>query len=94
PRRRRIGRTRRGDGRAQRIDQHHHARAAAERTLVDAAVIAFGVIARIPAVHRQQPTLAGAADHAERRALRDELGEQADDVDAHGARRWRIEVRR
>ena len=82
-RRRGVGFACGADRRAHGIDQHHHARAAAERTIVDAAVIAFGVIARIPAVQRQQATLAGTPDHAMRGELGDEFGEQADDVEAH-----------
>ena len=70
----------------QRIDEHHHARASAERAVVDAAVVAFGVVAGIPAMQRQQPAFLRPPDHAEAGALGDEFREQADDVDAHGVR--------
>src|SRR5690606_8981306 len=47
-------------------------------------VVALRVVARIPAVDRQQPALLRSPDHAEAGALGDEFGEQADEVDAHG----------
>ena len=84
PGRGRVGSAGRADRRAQRVDHHHHARPPAEGTVVDAAIVALGVVARIPAVDRQQAALLRAPDHAERGALGDELGEQADDIDAHG----------
>src|SRR5690606_4929708 len=55
----------------------------AERAVVHAAVVALGVIARVPAAQVEQPALLRAADHTQRGGLRDELGEQGDDVDAH-----------
>src|SRR3546814_4398076 len=85
-----VGRPRRGDAGAQRVDHHHHAGAAAEGAVIDAAVVAFGVVARVPALQRQQPALLRAPDDAVAGDLGDELGEQADDVDAHGwwSRDW------
>ena len=71
------------EGNYRRVDQHDHARPAAERAVVDAAVVALGMVARVPAVQRQQPALPCPPDHAEAGALGDEFGEQADDVDAH-----------
>ena len=79
----RIGGFRRFQAGPQRLDQHHHARAATEGTVVHPAVIALRMVARIPTLQFEQPTFLRPPDHAERRALRDELGEQADDVDAH-----------
>src|SRR5690606_34611590 len=63
---------------------HHHARPAAERAVVDPAVVALCVVAGIPAVHRHQPALDRAPDHAEAGAAGDEVREQRDHVDAHG----------
>src|SRR5690606_35572742 len=80
-----VGRAHRGDAGAQRVDHHHHAGAAAEGAVIDAAVGAFRVVAWVPAVQRQQPALARAPDYAVAGDLGDEFGEQADDVDAHGA---------
>src|SRR5690606_25962415 len=67
----------------QRLDHHHHAGPAAEGAVVDLAVVAFRMIARVPAMHREQAALDRPAGHAERGALGDELGEQRDDIDAH-----------
>src|SRR3546814_18550419 len=85
-----VGRPRRGDAGAQRVDHHHHPGAAAEGAVIDAAVVAFGVVARVPALQRQQPALLRAPDDAVAGDLGDEFGEQADDVDAHGwwSRDW------
>src|SRR3546814_17299247 len=60
------------------------------RSVIDAAVVAFGVVARVPAQQRQQPALLRAPDDAVAGELGDEFGEQADDVDAHGwwSRDW------
>jgi hypothetical protein len=80
-----IGRTRGVQAGTERVDQHDHAGTAAEGPVVHATIVAFGVVARIPAVQRQQAALLRATDHAETRALGDEFGKQADDVDAH----WR-----
>src|SRR5690606_8438733 len=52
---------------------------------IDATIVALGVVARIPAVQRQQPALLRTPDDAMAGDLGDEFGEQADDVDAHGA---------
>ena len=79
----RLGRAHRRQAAAQRLHQHDHARPAAEAAVIDLAVIALGVVARIPAMQLQQPALAGAAGDAEAGALVDELRKQADDVDAH-----------
>src|SRR5690606_17135770 len=73
-----------GDGRAQRIDHHHHARPATEGTVVHAAVVALGVVARVPAMDGQQLALDRPPDHAEPGAAGHELGEQADHVHTHG----------
>jgi hypothetical protein len=54
-----------------------------EWTVVHPAVVAFGIVTRIPAVQVQQTALGRTADHAQRGRLRHELGEQRDDVDAH-----------
>src|SRR3546814_11808430 len=59
-----VGRPRRGDAGAQRVDHHHHPGAAAEGAVIDAAVVAFGVVARVPALPRQQPALLRAPDDA------------------------------
>jgi RNA polymerase sigma-70 factor (ECF subfamily) len=92
PRRRRLGGPGLGDARSEGIDQHDHARPAAKRAVVNAPIAAFGEIARVPSVQRQLATLRRAPDHAERRALGDEFGEQADDIDAHGAARNTVRV--
>ena len=82
-----VGIARGANSSAQRVDHHHHARTTAERTVIDPTVIALGMVARVPAMDRQQPALAGAPDHAMRGELGDEFGEQADDVEAHRHRR-------
>jgi hypothetical protein len=83
-RRRWIGRARRGEASAQGIDQHHHARPAAEWPFVDAAVIAAGVVARVPAMDGKQVAFLRTPHDAVCGDLRDEFREQADHVDAHG----------
>src|SRR3546814_7790141 len=71
-----VGRPRCGDAGAQRVDHHHHAGAAAEGAVIDAAVVAFGVVARVPAQQRQQPALLRAPDYAVAGDLGDERSEE------------------
>ena len=80
----RIGLARGLQHRQQRIDQHHHAGTTAERSVVDPAVITLGVVARVPAVDRQQPALLRTPDDAVTGDLGHEFREQTDDIDAHG----------
>src|SRR5690606_25440491 len=56
---------------------------AAIGAVIDGAVAVAGVIARIPARHLKQAAGAGAPDHAKTAGGIDEVGEQADNVDAH-----------
>src|SRR3546814_13539536 len=85
-----VGRPRCGDAGAQRVDHHHHAGAAAEGAVIDAAVVAFGVVARVPAQQRQQPALLRAPDDAVAGDPGAVFGDQADDVAAPGwwSREW------
>jgi len=84
PNRPRIRRPRRAQCVAQRVDQHHHARAAAERSLVHAPISIGRIIARIPAMHVEQTTILRPPDHADPGRRVDELREQRDDIHPHG----------
>src|SRR3546814_12166621 len=51
--------------------------------LVHAAIVALGVVPRVPAMQREQAPLHCPPDHAVPGQLGDELREQGDEVDAH-----------
>jgi hypothetical protein len=68
----------------QRPRHHHHAGPAAEGTIVHAAIVALGEIARVPQPHVDQLRFVGTARHARDQERREQLGEQGDDVEAHG----------
>ncbi len=88
-------RARHRDQRAlQRLGQHHHARAAAERAVVDAAVGALGVVAQGPQLHVDLARFVGAARDALRQERREQVGEQRDDVEAHSGFRKTTDTRR
>ena len=70
-------------GNYRRVDDRPFGGGPGRVMLIDPAVIAFGMVARVPAMDRQQAALAGTPDHAVGSELGDEFGEQADDVDAH-----------
>ena len=71
------------EARGQRLGQHHHSGTTAKRSVIDATIIVGGVVARIPRLHRQQAALERAPHHADLGALADEIGKQADHIDAH-----------
>lgn len=67
----------------QRLDEHHHAGAAAIGAVVDAAVVVVGELAQRPQVHVDLLRLVRAARHAQRQVRGEEVGEQRDDVETH-----------
>ncbi len=78
-----IGRAHGIEAGAQRIDRHHHARATAEGSVIDPAIAAGRVVARIPGFDPQQAALPGPSDHTQGGALTNEFGKQGQHVDAH-----------
>jgi hypothetical protein len=70
----------------QRIDQHDHAGTAAVGAVVDMPVRQLRKVAQLPGHHLQQAATQGAAHHTEFRRPQDELGKQAEHVDAQRRR--------
>lgn len=67
----------------QGLGHHHHARAAAKGTVIHTAVVALGVITRIPQMHGHLPGGIGTTRHTTFQKWGKQLGEQGDDVKAH-----------
>ncbi len=67
----------------QRLGQQHHARATAERPVIDALVGALTVIAQRPQAHVDLPRFVGAPGHAEFEERLEQLRKQRDDIEAH-----------
>ena len=68
----------------QRFGHHHHAGAAAKRAVIDAAVVTLGMVAQAPQPHLQLARGVGTPRHAAGQKGLEQLGEQGDDVKAHG----------
>ena len=74
----------RGNGALERLDQQHHARTAAVRPVIDAGMRRIAEIAKLPQAHVDLLRLEGAPRHAVHEMRVEQLGEQGDDVEAHG----------
>jgi hypothetical protein len=72
------------DSGEQGFGSEDHAGAAAGRGVINLAVFADAVVAEIVDVKVEGALLLGAAHHAEAQGDADEIGEEGDDVDAHG----------
>jgi hypothetical protein len=74
------------DGCEERFGFEDHAGTAAGGGVIDLAVFADAVVAEVVDVEVEGALLLGAAHHAEAQGDADEIGEEGDDVDAHGVR--------
>jgi hypothetical protein len=72
------------DGGEEGFGFEDHARAAAGGGVIDLAVFADAVVAEVVDVEVEGSLLLGAAHHAKAQGDADEIGEEGDDVDAHG----------
>ncbi|MNE93291.1 hypothetical protein D3C80_1911240 [compost metagenome] len=71
----------------QRLGHHDHARATAEGPVIHAAVVAFRMVAWVPQPHINLSAGVGTPGYAARQKGGEQLGEQGNDVKAHGAQR-------
>jgi hypothetical protein len=71
------------DGAQQRLRLHHHARSAAIRHIVYAAMPVGREVAQVVNLHVQQPAFNAATDHAFREAGFDHPRKNRDDVEFH-----------
>jgi hypothetical protein len=72
-----------GQAACQRLGHHHHARATAKGAVVHAAVVALGMVARVPQAHIDLARSERTARHAAGHERSEQLGKQGDDVEAH-----------
>lgn len=72
------------DGGEEGFGFEDHAGAATGGGVIDLAVFAEAVVAEVVDVEVERALLLGAAHHAEAQGDADEIGEEGDDVDAHG----------
>jgi hypothetical protein len=77
------------DGGEEGFGFEDHARAAAGGGVIDLAMFAEAVVTEVVDVEVEGALLLGAAHHAEAQGDADEIGEEGDDVDAHGVRALR-----
>jgi hypothetical protein len=80
----RPGRLRGVDGGEDRLGLHHHAGAAPERRVVDAAMHIGGVLAQVVQPQVEQTGTAGLAQQALGAEVVDQVREDGEHVDAHG----------
>jgi hypothetical protein len=72
------------DGGEEGFGFEDHARTAAGGGVIDLTVFADAMVAEVVDVEVERALLLGAAHHAEAEGDADEIGEEGDDVDAHG----------
>ena len=72
-----------GQAACQRLGHHHHAGATAKGAVVHAAVVALGMVARVPQAYIDLARSERAARHAAGHERSEQLGKQGDDVEAH-----------
>src|SRR5690349_6041411 len=68
----------------ERLGHHHHAGPAAKRAVIHPAVVAVGKFTGVPELDVYQARFIGTAGDAAGQKWREKLGEQGDDVKAHG----------